>query len=159
MDTPVAPSDLLKIIHCNCSTDCNTARCTCQKHGMKCSPACGQCRGSACLNASPLLEADDHTDTEEEDDMQWGVHMKFLLRSISSNVRKTPAMDLFEWLNIRIDCCLCVHKALHASSPRDGPWHEKRMVNLIFQELKKLIIWIFKHNTILFFTKKARQKT
>ena len=50
-DIAPAPADLLKIIRCNCATDCSSSRCSCQKHGMKCSMACGQCRGTACTNA------------------------------------------------------------------------------------------------------------
>ena len=36
-DIAPAPQELLKIIRCNCATDCTTTRCSCQKHGMKCS--------------------------------------------------------------------------------------------------------------------------
>ena len=62
-DLPPAPESLLNVIRCNCSTDCSSGRCTCQKHGMKCSPACGQCHGSACSNASPFV-----TNLDEEED-------------------------------------------------------------------------------------------
>ena len=51
-DSPPAPDDLLKIIQCNCLTNCQNARCSCIKHGLKCSAACGNCHGSACSNAS-----------------------------------------------------------------------------------------------------------
>ena len=64
-DQPPAPLELLKIIHCNCTTDCNTTRCSCQKHGMKCSLACGHCRGSGCVNASPLI-----AQYEDEDEIE-----------------------------------------------------------------------------------------
>ena len=40
-DLPPAPEDLLKIIRCNCTTDCSSGSCSCQKYGMKCSLACG----------------------------------------------------------------------------------------------------------------------
>ena len=50
-DLPPAPDELLKIIRCNCHTDCSTLRCTCRKHNVKCSPACGNCMGSGCTNA------------------------------------------------------------------------------------------------------------
>ena len=62
-DLPPAPQDLLKIVRCNCTTDCSSGRCSCQKHGMKCSLACGQCRGSSCSNASPMI-------TYEEDPLE-----------------------------------------------------------------------------------------
>ena len=64
-DLAPAPADLLKIIRCNCTTDCSSSRCSCQKHGMKCSMACGQCRGTACTNAGIMIEdADDEQDLE-----------------------------------------------------------------------------------------------
>ena len=58
-DQPPAPEELLKIIRCNCSGDCSSAKCSCKKHSMKCSIACGQCCGSACSNASEFVEEDD----------------------------------------------------------------------------------------------------
>ena len=64
-DLPPAPEDLLKIIRCNCTTDCSSGRCSCQKHGMKCSLACGQCRGSACSNASPIIAQEEEDLLEE----------------------------------------------------------------------------------------------
>ena len=30
--------------------DCSTMKCTCKKHNIDCKPACGNCRGSGCLN-------------------------------------------------------------------------------------------------------------
>ena len=42
-DIAAALDELLRINQCNCTTDCATARCSCQKHGMNCSVACGQC--------------------------------------------------------------------------------------------------------------------
>lgn len=44
-DIPPAPEDLLKIIRCNCQLDCSSRSCTCRKHEMKCSLACGHCKG------------------------------------------------------------------------------------------------------------------
>ena len=58
-DQPPAPEELLKIIRCNCSGDCFSAKCSCKKHSMKCSIACGQCCRSACSNASEFVEEDD----------------------------------------------------------------------------------------------------
>ena len=42
-DQPPAPEELLKIIRCNCSGDCSSAKCSCKNHSLKCSIACGQC--------------------------------------------------------------------------------------------------------------------
>ena len=62
-DRAPAPADLLKIIRCNCATDCSSSRCSCQKHGMKCSMACGQSRGTACANAGIFIE---YVDNEQD---------------------------------------------------------------------------------------------
>ena len=62
-DLPPAPDELLRVIRHNCQSDCSSMRCTCNKHNVKCSPACGNCRGSGCMN-SDFLECD-----EEIDDM------------------------------------------------------------------------------------------
>ncbi|CAH3175055.1 unnamed protein product, partial [Porites evermanni] len=62
-DLPATPESLLQMIRCNCSSDCASARCTCRKHGLECSPACGQCRGTACTN-SPIQF--DEADSQDE---------------------------------------------------------------------------------------------
>ena len=51
-DLSAAPENLLKMIRCNCATECSTARCTCRKHGLDCSPAGGQCKGTGCTNST-----------------------------------------------------------------------------------------------------------
>ena len=66
MDMTPAPAELLKIIWCNCTADCATARCTCKKHGMKCSMACGHWQGSSCSNANTFVEDEDNSDSEED---------------------------------------------------------------------------------------------
>ena len=48
-DLPPAPDELLKMIRCICHSDCSSMRCTCKKHNVKCSLACGNCRGQAAL--------------------------------------------------------------------------------------------------------------
>ena len=35
-DMPAAPDGLLRVVRCNCKTDCSTARCSCRKHGLQC---------------------------------------------------------------------------------------------------------------------------
>ncbi len=59
-DLPPAPDELLKMI---CLTDCNNMRCTCRKHNLKCSPACGNCKGSACTNS--MNEDNDEVENDE----------------------------------------------------------------------------------------------
>ncbi|CAH3156864.1 unnamed protein product [Porites lobata] len=62
-DLPAAPESLLKMVRCNCATDCASARCSFLKHGLDCSPACGQCRETACTNISAVLgDSDDEED-------------------------------------------------------------------------------------------------
>ena len=58
MDLPAAPETLLRIVRCNCKTDCNSRRCTCRKMGLECSVACGECRGTSCSNSSAVEEED-----------------------------------------------------------------------------------------------------
>ena len=57
-----APENLLRVIRCNCMADCSTLRCTCKKHNIDCSPACGNCRGSGCANILQLPYGDDEDD-------------------------------------------------------------------------------------------------
>ena len=66
-DLSPAPEDLLKIIRCNCHGDCSTMRCTCKKHNIDCSPACGSCRGSGCSNSRYSIDSE-QDDTDDEDD-------------------------------------------------------------------------------------------
>lgn len=57
-EKPPAPENLLKIIKCNCKTNCDSRRCTCRKHGLECTLGCGECRGIDCTNASTISEED-----------------------------------------------------------------------------------------------------
>ena len=50
-DVPPAPNYLLEVIHCNCKTGCSTLKCTCRRHGLEYTFACGDCKGSSCSNA------------------------------------------------------------------------------------------------------------
>ena len=63
-DLPPAPDNLLRMIRCNCSGDCSRAWCSCKKHGTKCTLACGQCRGSACTNASIMVVDEEDPDSD-----------------------------------------------------------------------------------------------
>ena len=68
-DLPPAPEELLRVIRCNCKTDCTNMRCTSIKHNVKCSPACGNCRGSGCINSDQLeYDDDDDEEVDNEDD-------------------------------------------------------------------------------------------
>ena len=56
-DIEAAPDYLLNVVRCNCKTtsartcDKNT-NCSCQKNGLRCVSACGDCRGVSCCNMS-----------------------------------------------------------------------------------------------------------
>lgn len=65
-----APENLLRIIRCNCKTDCSTTKCSCRKHNIECTPACGNCKGSGCTNASPF--EDDNEEEDEDYDLEIG---------------------------------------------------------------------------------------
>ena len=68
-DLPTAAEELLRVIRCNYKTDCTNMRCTCIKHNVKCSPACGNCRGSGCINSDQLeYDDDDEEEVDNEDD-------------------------------------------------------------------------------------------
>jgi hypothetical protein len=59
-DLEPAPKAILEIIRCNCKEGCSTMRCSCKKHGIDCSAACGNCRGVSCTNSpKPHLDEDD----------------------------------------------------------------------------------------------------
>ena len=45
-----APGLLLKIIGCNCSSDCSTLHCGCRRGGYPCSSVCGKCQFKECSN-------------------------------------------------------------------------------------------------------------
>ena len=45
-----APENLLKIIHCNCSTACKTLHCSCRRYGLPCTTVCGLCQIEECDN-------------------------------------------------------------------------------------------------------------
>ena len=59
-DLPAAQVSLLEIIKCNCKSDCGSQRCSCRKHGLDYSTACGTYRGQSCTNsASPDFSEND----------------------------------------------------------------------------------------------------
>ena len=62
MDTNPAPDILLKMVHCNCSTGCNTLRCSCKKYGLECTAACGPCQDSHCENMNNTIILDENED-------------------------------------------------------------------------------------------------
>jgi len=60
-DMPPAPANLLAIVRCKCKLNCDTRRCSCRKHGLECSVACKECKGSSCSNCPPSdITSDDY---------------------------------------------------------------------------------------------------
>ena len=64
MSKPPAPDFLLKIIHCNCKTNCNNKKCSCRKNGIASSGGCGECTGINCSNSRNTPESDDESENE-----------------------------------------------------------------------------------------------
>ena len=59
-DQPAAPPELMDVVCCSCKKECNTKRCTCQKHGLPCTAVCRECCGASCTNCQlPDLSEDD----------------------------------------------------------------------------------------------------
>lgn len=54
-DLPAAPDKLLKVIRCTCKENCDSKRCSCIKHGLLCSPGCGECHGVSCFNSPAVI--------------------------------------------------------------------------------------------------------
>ena len=67
-----APDEILSVVRCNCSmggkNPCGGSRCSCVANGLKCVPACGNCRGSECLNYDKTVGDTNHAELEEEED-------------------------------------------------------------------------------------------
>ena len=61
-DRPAAPAELLDFISCSCKKLCNTKRCTCRQHGLKCSDVCIECRGTSCSTSELPDVPDDRTE-------------------------------------------------------------------------------------------------
>ena len=61
-----APDNLLKIVHCNCSTACKTLRCSRRSYGLPCTTVCGPCQIEECDNPYNRFLPE-----ESEDDDEW----------------------------------------------------------------------------------------
>ena len=70
-DEAPAPDEILNVVHCNCLIGgknlCGGSRCSCVANGVKCVPACGNCRGSECLNYNKTVGDINHAELEEEE--------------------------------------------------------------------------------------------
>ena len=54
-DMNAAPDTPVKMVHCNCTTGCNTPRCSCKRYGLPCTSACGSCQLASCDNSHNQL--------------------------------------------------------------------------------------------------------
>lgn len=60
-----APYYLLKMIHCACSSNCRSNRCSCRGYGLPCHVVCGPCQAGSCEN--PFNHVTDDSDQEEQE--------------------------------------------------------------------------------------------
>ena len=58
MEQAAAPASLLKIIRCNCTGRCDRNTCSCRKNMLKCTLACGKCKGITCANVEMVDSPD-----------------------------------------------------------------------------------------------------
>uniref|UniRef100_A0ABD2W6K5 Tesmin/TSO1-like CXC domain-containing protein n=2 Tax=Trichogramma kaykai TaxID=54128 RepID=A0ABD2W6K5_9HYME len=65
-ESPVAPTNLITQVHCNCKSDCSTSRCTCVKSGLRCSLICKNCNGQSCNNHDNIRIDNHESDSDEE---------------------------------------------------------------------------------------------
>lgn len=74
-DLNVAPETVLRFIHCKCKVagkkQCANNLCSCVKHGMKCMPVCGGCRGETCANVPTAQTQDDLDDDDDDGNDEW----------------------------------------------------------------------------------------
>ncbi|CAH1115838.1 unnamed protein product [Psylliodes chrysocephalus] len=62
---PLAPETILKLVFCNCKTDC-AQRCDCRRRGLPCTPMCGKCNSEACSNR-PFMVVDGEEQLEVQE--------------------------------------------------------------------------------------------
>ena len=73
------PEILLKTICCSCETGCNSLKCGCRKHGLKCTNLCLNCHGSEkCSNVEEITyeEVDDSDEILDEKPTQTEYNIK-----------------------------------------------------------------------------------
>lgn len=63
---PLAPQELLTMVHCSCSASNCSTRCSCKKAGLRCTRACKSCHGESCLNSGDIVEEKNDDDDDEE---------------------------------------------------------------------------------------------
>ena len=73
-DLDPAPDNMLKFIQCKCKVSsrnpCGTNVCSCRKNGLKCVPACGDCRGETYNNSEQIItDQEENLDSDENEDI------------------------------------------------------------------------------------------
>jgi hypothetical protein len=68
IDGEVAPGNVLKVVRCNCKSNCSSSMCSCRKHGLKCVTACGQCHGYDCSNVANVTVDNDADSSDSDND-------------------------------------------------------------------------------------------
>ena len=63
-DKESAPISLLKIVRCNCQSDCSSRRCGCRKNNLICTSACGHCQENNCRNVAEYTGEEDEAEEE-----------------------------------------------------------------------------------------------
>ena len=66
-DNASAPKSLLKIVHCSCTSMCDSQRCSCKKLSLFCALSCKNCQGMNCVNRVNDIDSDD-VESDESDD-------------------------------------------------------------------------------------------
>lgn len=67
-DNELIPEILLKTICCSCETGCSSKKCSCRKHGLKCTNLCSNCHGSEKCSNVQKINYEEICDSEEIDD-------------------------------------------------------------------------------------------
>ena len=88
-----ASETLLHSVWCNCKTDCHSRQCSCKKHGLSCSVACGNCRGVSCANSVVPSLSDLTDDFSDATDFDW-FDKSFFEMFINNNCLLLSCMDI-----------------------------------------------------------------
>ena len=61
------PDYILKYVRCGCGPlNCDSNRCSCKKHGLRCSMSCIKCNGVSCCNSMLPDESNSEVEDIEE---------------------------------------------------------------------------------------------
>ncbi|GBP77375.1 hypothetical protein EVAR_40029_1 [Eumeta japonica] len=66
-EDPLAPAELLTMVHCSCVTSNCSKNCGCKKAGLRCTRACKHCRGETCLNSTDIVVRNTNEDDNDNE--------------------------------------------------------------------------------------------